>query len=171
MPSCSLRTEGAATRPVTWFWPRALEWARRLGASPPMRMTASWLRSSRIDRIQVCGAMLAPDGELPLGIFVIGNIKSREETRSKRHFYWNRPPQSNKSAAVLAAIKGKSFRDGIRPTLTAAARQRPRKIRSGRGDGRRQIEQGDGIDSSLDINRPIQVTDRAIEAWYYPSIA
>jgi hypothetical protein len=28
-------------------------------------MTASWLRSSRIDRIQVCGAMLAPDGELP----------------------------------------------------------------------------------------------------------
>jgi len=30
------------------------------------------------------------------------------------------PPQSNKSAAVLATIKGKSFRDGFRPTLTAA---------------------------------------------------
>src|SRR5262245_63640514 len=99
------------------------------------------------------------------------NIKSREETRSKRHFYWNRPPQSNKSAAVLATIKGKSFRDGLRPPLTAAARQRPRKIRSGRGDGRRQIEQGDGIDSSLDTNRPIQVTDRATEAWYHRSIA
>src|SRR5262245_38771927 len=96
----------------------------------------------------------------PLGIVVIGNIKSREETRSKRHSYWNRPPQSNKSAAVLATIKGKSFRDGLRPPLTAAARQRPRKIRSGRGDGRRQIEQGDGIDSSLDTNRPIQVPDR-----------
>src|SRR5262245_41160517 len=122
--------------------------------------TASWLRSSRIDRIQVCGAMLAPDGESPLGIVVIGNIKSREETRSKRHCYWNRPPQSNKSAAVLATIKGKSFRDGLRPPLTAAARQRPRKIRSGRGDGRRQIEQGDGIDSSRDTNRPIQVTGR-----------
>src|SRR5262249_13703795 len=43
----------------------------RLRMGPPprsfaaMRMTASWLRSSRIDRIQVCGAMLAPDGELP----------------------------------------------------------------------------------------------------------
>src|SRR5262249_16547835 len=136
-----------------------------------MRMTASWLRSSRIDRIQVCGAMLAPDGELPLGIVVIGNIKSREETRSKRHFYWNRPPQSNKSAAVLATIKGKSFRDGLRPPLTAAARQRPRKIRSGRGDGRRQIEQGDGIDSSLDTNRPIKVTDCPMETGYPPSIA
>ena len=59
---------------------------------------------------------------------------------------------------MLATIKGKSFRDGLRPPLTAAARQRPRKIRSGRGDGRRQIEQGDGIDSSLDTNRPIQAT-------------
>jgi hypothetical protein len=44
------------------------QWYRRrtadLGASPPMRMTASWFRSAWIDRIQVCGAMLAPDGEL-----------------------------------------------------------------------------------------------------------
>src|SRR5262249_3789820 len=71
----------------------------------------------------------------------------------------------------LATIKGKSFRDGLRPPLTAAARQRPRKIRSGRGDGRRQIEQGDGIDSSLDTNRPIQVTDWPMETWYPPSIA
>jgi len=28
-----------------------------------------------------------------------------------------------------------------------------------------------GIDSSLDTNRPIQATDRAMEAWYHPSIA
>jgi hypothetical protein len=28
-------------------------------------MTASWHRSSRIDRIQGCGAISAPDGELP----------------------------------------------------------------------------------------------------------
>jgi hypothetical protein len=28
-----------------------------------------------------------------------------------------------------------------------------------------------GIDSSLDTNRPIQVTDRAMETWYHPSIA
>lgn len=35
-----------------------------------MRMTASWFRSSPIDRIQVCGATLAPDGELPSDRFV-----------------------------------------------------------------------------------------------------
>src|SRR6516162_10608048 len=79
--------------------------------------------------------------------------------------------RSNKEMELTPALTPiapyKSFRDGLRPPLTAAARQRPRKIRSGRGDGRRQIEQGDGIDSSLDTNRPIQVTDRAMEAWYY----
>ena len=48
-----------------WLPSRGAEWARRPGASPPMRMTASWFRSSRIDRIQGCGAIFAPDGELP----------------------------------------------------------------------------------------------------------
>src|SRR6516162_1339761 len=71
--------------------------------------------------------------------------------------------RSNKEMELTPALTPiapyKSFRDGLRPPLTAAARQRPRKIRSGRGDGRRQIEQGDGIDSSLDTNSPIQVTD------------
>ena len=35
------------------------------GALPPMRMTASWSGSERTDRIQVCGARSAPNGELP----------------------------------------------------------------------------------------------------------
>jgi hypothetical protein len=30
-----------------------------------MRMTASWSGSKRTDRIQVCGARFAPNGELP----------------------------------------------------------------------------------------------------------
>jgi len=46
---------------------RCAEWTRRPGASPPMRMTASWHRSSRIDRIQGCGAISAPASELLLG--------------------------------------------------------------------------------------------------------
>src|ERR1700751_1289083 len=37
------------------------------GASPPMRMTASWSGSKRIDRIQVCGARSAPQWQAPLG--------------------------------------------------------------------------------------------------------
>jgi hypothetical protein len=48
-----------------WLPSRCEEWARRPGASPLMRMTASWFRSSRIDRIQGCGAICVADGELP----------------------------------------------------------------------------------------------------------
>src|SRR6267378_998729 len=66
-------------------------------------------------------AMCAHDGELPLGIVSIAN-----RDRS--------PLRSRKSAAVLAAVKGKSLRDGLRPPLTAAARSSLAKNRSGRGD-------------------------------------
>jgi hypothetical protein len=54
-------------------------------------------------------AICAHDGELPLGIVSVAN---RTGVR----------PRSRKSAAVLAALKGKSLRDGLRPPLTAAAR-------------------------------------------------
>src|SRR3954463_13380527 len=36
------------------------DWAHRFGASPLMRMTASWSWSAWTDRIQVRGAMLRP---------------------------------------------------------------------------------------------------------------
>ena len=71
IPSCRRRPEVVATRPCTWSSSRDLEWARCSGASPPMRMTASWFRSTPIDRIQVCGANFAPDGELPSFRFVV----------------------------------------------------------------------------------------------------
>jgi hypothetical protein len=72
---------------------------------------------------------------------------------------------------VLATIKGKSFRDGLRPPLTAAARSGQGKL--GRDEEMVAVRSNKemGIDSSLDTNRPIQVTDRAMEAWYHPSIA
>jgi hypothetical protein len=40
-----------------WLARRLREWACRLGALPPMRMTASWFGSGWIHRIQGCGAM------------------------------------------------------------------------------------------------------------------
>src|SRR3712207_5500344 len=42
------------------------DWAHRLGASPLMRMTASWSWSAWTDRIQVRGAMLRARGRVPL---------------------------------------------------------------------------------------------------------
>ena len=47
-------------RTNTWPSRRDPEWTRRLGASPPMRMHASWFWSGWINRIQVCDAISRP---------------------------------------------------------------------------------------------------------------
>jgi len=59
--------------------------------------------------------------------------------------------------AVLATVKGKSLRDGLRPPLTATARSVFRKIRSGQGDVAGQSNKEMNLYDSLDTNRPIQV--------------
>ncbi len=47
---------------------RCAEWARRPGASPTMRMTASWLRSAHgSTEYKAVARLLRPDRELPLG--------------------------------------------------------------------------------------------------------
>jgi hypothetical protein len=58
---------------------------------------------------------------------------------------------------VLAPIKGKSLRDGLRPPLTVTARSVRRKIRLGRGDAARQSNKEMTGHDGLDTNRPIQV--------------
>ena len=109
-----------------WSLSRGLEWARRPGASPPMRMTASWCRSAGIDRIQVCGARRAPDGELP-SVVMFANTEPLGKICLNRgspirEFGLVRP---NKSAALLGTVKGKSLRDGLRPPLTVPAPSGP----------------------------------------------
>ena len=69
-------------------------------------------------------------------------------------------PRPSKSGAVLAAVKGKSLRDGLRPPLTAAPRSAFAKIRSGRGDVAGQSNKEMPGNNSLDTNRPIQVQRR-----------
>jgi hypothetical protein len=59
---------------------------------------------------------------------------------------------------VLAPIKGKSLRDGLRPPLTVTARSVRRKIRLGRGDAARQSNKEMTGHDGLDTNRPIQVS-------------
>ncbi len=48
-----------------WLARRPREWACRLGALSPMRMTASWFGSHRSTEYRCVGAMFAPNGELP----------------------------------------------------------------------------------------------------------
>src|SRR5215831_17556580 len=64
-----------------------------------------------------------------------------------------------------------AVRDGLRPPLTAAARSGQRKL--GWDEEMVAVRSNKEMvkNSSLDTNRPMQVTDRAMEAWYHPSIA
>ena len=63
---------------------------------------------------------------------------------------------------MLAPIKGKSPRDGLRPPLTVTARSVRRKIRLGRGDAARQSNKEMTDHDGLDTNRPIQVLGRIL---------
>src|SRR5262245_17567795 len=82
--------------------------------------------------------LCAHDGELP-------SVSSQLLTRSR------------KSAAVLAAVKGKSLRDGLRPPLTAAPRSSLAKTRSGREMSQPGRTRRWPITKGLDTNRPIHV--------------
>jgi hypothetical protein len=92
-----------------------------------MRMTASWFRSARIDRIQGCGAISAPDGELP------------SELSSFAHCRKARP--------INVACRRARDRHCAR---------RPIKLRSGRGDGRQvgRTRRGKRLKISLTVIAP-----------------
>jgi hypothetical protein len=60
-----LTIRGGGNRQRTWHRCRRREWARRPGALPPMRMTASWSGSKWTYRIQVRGVKMRRNGELP----------------------------------------------------------------------------------------------------------
>src|SRR5580700_10364206 len=75
--------KGMGPRRPPWLSSREKEWVRRLGASPPMRMSASWF-GSWTHRIQGRGAIdPRPESGLP----------------SDRH------PDRTKRAVVLEAVK------------------------------------------------------------------
>jgi hypothetical protein len=93
-----------------------------------MRMTASWSRSGRIDRIQVCGAIDRANGGLP----------SDHHPDKRRDRASPNPAKSGPTgqarglkAHVLAAVKTASRAPSavavasLRPVLTAAARGAP----------------------------------------------
>ena len=96
--------------------------------------------------------------------WAVGNTSEKQTLKSASVI------QFNKSAAVLATVKGKSLRDGLRPPLTAAARSGQRKL--GWDEEMVAVRSNKEMvkNSSLDTNRPIQVTDRAMETWYHPSL-
>src|SRR3954469_19196799 len=61
------RSEVAARRAEAWLSGRSGEWTRRFGASPPMRITASWSGSSGSAEYKYVARWSAPCGEFPLG--------------------------------------------------------------------------------------------------------
>src|SRR6266513_1321212 len=67
---------------------------------------------------------VAPDSELPS---VTSSIANTDIATQGVPTPQPSLPRSNKSAAVLATVKGKSLRDGLRPPLTVAALSSERK--------------------------------------------
>jgi len=122
-----------------WLSSRCAGWTRRPGASPPMRMTASWCDPQRIDRIQGCGARSAPpNGELAsdsVGCkLAVPHVTSPVQPAMRRA-----PPRA---AASCRRARGRQGRfaplarwpeDG--PSLTAAARAGAWNKRPGRKNG------------------------------------
>ena len=63
--TAELRSEVARTRIRTWHLMPTERMGPPPGASPPMRMTASWVRIKRSYRIQVCGTKMPPMASSP----------------------------------------------------------------------------------------------------------
>src|SRR5262249_6264131 len=57
--------EVADSRQAPWLSCRLEEWVRRFGASLPMRMTASWLRSLDLPHTRLWRDSTAPESGLP----------------------------------------------------------------------------------------------------------
>jgi hypothetical protein len=127
------RIRGGATRYGTWPARRDLEWARRPGASPPMRMTASWFGSDRACRIQVCGAMFALDGELPSDGLTLGAGSS-----------WTGSKTQQKPLDTKSPIQVHWHIPAVRPDPIRRQGQ-PRPPRWGMGRPSRQPERTAGI--------------------------
>src|SRR5260370_918799 len=88
------------------------------GASPPMRMTASWSGSARTYRIQVRGVKMRRNGELPSDHTQIGNVR--------------RPSSAGKAPLAVHPPSACSGVKALRNTsaATAASRQAMLAFRS-----------------------------------------
>src|SRR6267378_4580956 len=113
-----LTIRGGGNRHQTWHRCRRREWGPPPGASPPMRMTASWSGSKRTYRIQVCGAKMRPNGELPSDHYADRRRKT-PELRRKAHLTVH-PPSA---CSGVKALRNTS-------DAKAARRQAPLAFRS-----------------------------------------
>jgi hypothetical protein len=138
----------------TWPSRRDQEWTRRPGALPPMRMTASWSRSARIDRIQVCGAIDRASGELPSDHETFTNLGHCKacgyvDDRLRRPAPLPPLPEQARKAGKCSSS----------PTYPQAPRTREidinENMRRGSACGPKRVHV-----KSLDTKRPIQVRAR-----------
>ena len=128
-----------------WPWCRSCRMGPPLGASPPMRMSASWYRSAGIGRIQGCHAKhREAQGELPSGRMAMPIVRLGITRLA---------PCSPASRTLRAASGG-----GLRPPLTPAPHSAHRSLRSGRGNRRlnrtEKLQCNDEL--ALDREGPIQ---------------
>ena len=91
------------------------------GASPPMRMTASWSGSQPTYRIQVCGVRIRPNGELPSDHTHNSNV-GHPASQRKPHLPVHRP-------SACSAVKACPWLEQGALRNTSAARRQAAKLR------------------------------------------
>jgi hypothetical protein len=78
------------------------------GASPPMRMTASWSGSERTYRIQVRGVKMRRNGEFPSDHTQIGNVATRAPQEKPVSLFILAPrAQASRRCETQATLSGK----------------------------------------------------------------
>jgi len=133
-------------------WPlrRDPEWTRRPGASPPMRMHASWYWSD-----DQPNTSLRRDNRVQAG--------SPRKSSSCRH---GNLLVVTSSCAGLATARAASLRDGLRPPLTVAPPGRPAGLRLRREDaGRRRTRRSLKCPDTESLDQAPYKYSRDAERW------
>ena len=147
------------------------------GASPPMRMTASWSGSQLTYRIQVCGVRIRPNGELPSDHTQNSNVR-HPATQRKPHLPVHRAgrrespisrfivaprAQASRRCETQATLGGQAAKLCYRfGPLTPSARSANLIAGDGTKNGFPSSEQRTGKNQNrpLDRKSPIQVQIR-----------
>jgi hypothetical protein len=123
-----------------WLARRFREWACRLGALPPMRMTASWSGSQRSTEYKCVGAMFRAQGRAPLGS-ILGNVTVTIDNQAShaQSTYRHRPDEPGRASspapchAAPAKLPARSTIPTPRPTADTLVRSGGRFGRSAAG--------------------------------------
>jgi hypothetical protein len=136
-----MTVRGGGDPPKPWLSCRCADWARRLGASQPMRMCASWPGSKRSTEYKVAGAISLAAMRAPPRS-VIPTTSSLHRARSYQERGTTRAVDPTRPACRRARrCKGRAFGGRCAASLDIVCARRRRQSASGRKKACGAVEQ------------------------------